>query len=407
MHTSQTYKQEQVEISLPYKGKLSKAVNPVCKYLKRQLPTGIYEEYFRKKFQVPATHHDPRLYSIMEILLAMNSGQTLQSTEGEYEARMCDSSSSLPQMAGNDRVMHDNGFNVEIVNTTHSQLSRLNYPTYFIDEQTLKMLTDSSISNNIALEEIPFPLPSMVMSLPRGAVEVEGQELCNISISKTFEWRYNTTGAYELIEGVNRILQKSQKPWSELKETAYTETRQNEATGEICPCLTIAGVLDGGECVTIKYPITGESISKIIEKHSDNFHADDATMLRISDENGIDDEKLKVEGSQVEGVAILGIKLLCFMSARKHDYELSDTKLSDARHRRGKLMKEAVWGANFIGRAYGKTATAQQEDLERDGRTQRYHWRKRHIRGQWYGKNRSKYKVLIIEPFPVNTPEGK
>ena len=405
-----TLNEKSLELILPCEtGQLSEKISKVCKYLRAILPSGIYEEYVRKKFSVPSDYYDPRTYSVMELLLAIGSGVPISGRDGTYDPSVARGIKTNVGHKGWDSdqlsggLMHDNSFNETVVHCSHDQLSRLNYPTYFLDEQTLNMLVKSKLSPSISLIDVPFALPSMLVSLPKGTIKTEGQYLCSISISKTFEWKRNLSGRYELIESVNKILQSKEGSWKEVEQTAYADTERDRAKGEICPCLTIVGVLDGGEAVTVKYPITDDGVINAINKYKHNLHADDLTMERIMTDEGIDENKLKSESMQVEDVAVLGIKLLCFMSARKNEYSLTGNKISDSRYRRGKLMKEALWGANFIGRNYGDALTDKgYGDIDRESRSQRYHWRQGHIRGQWYGKNRSKYKTVVIDPYPVN-----
>jgi len=58
-----------------------------------------------------------------------------------------------------------------------------------------------------------------------------------------------------------------------------------------------------------------------------------------------------------------------------------------------------VWSGFFFDKKFVVPASSDID--ERQGRKQRYHWRQGHFRGQWYGKNRSKYKSVVIDPYPV------
>ena len=398
------FDQEEIDITLPnINGNLSESANSISKYLKSNVPSFIYEDYIRKKFQFPRTHYDPRLYSITELMLALHSGDSFESPDGNVDVTTKKiTQHELRSFPDHSKVTLDEDFNSHIVRDAHQQLSSLNYPTYFLDEQTLQMLLRSKLADNIKLEDITFALPSMVISLPKNTIQTQGQNLCSISITKTYEWRHNLSGRYELIPSVNKTLRERKKPWSELKKTAYKETLRDEAKGEICPALSIVGILDGLECVTIKYPIDGKTIAESMTDSKNCFHADNETMRRIVTGQEIDEEKLESESLQVEDVALLGIKILLFMSAKKNEYQEKQNKVKEAKYRRGKLLKEAVWGANFIGKNYGKELTEKgYGKKERQGRKQRYHWRQGHFRGQWYGKNRSKYKSVVIDPYPV------
>ena len=50
-------------------------LNGIVKQLKKQLPPPAHREYFRKRYQVPETHYDPRLYSAMEVMTLIGEGQ--------------------------------------------------------------------------------------------------------------------------------------------------------------------------------------------------------------------------------------------------------------------------------------------------------------------------------------------
>ena len=80
------FEQKEIDIMLPNaNGNLSESASSISKYLKSNIPNFIYEDYIRKKFQFPRTHYDPRLYSITELMLALHSGDSFESPDGNVD----------------------------------------------------------------------------------------------------------------------------------------------------------------------------------------------------------------------------------------------------------------------------------------------------------------------------------
>ena len=374
------------------------SIGAISKKVKANIHRSIYKEFFRKRFQVPSTHHDPRVYSYVELLNHIDSGKPIATSDAVILRSQGKNVKSYTEHYTTNGVRIDEGFNNEAVEIAHDQLSRTNYPTYFMDDQTTEMLINSKLSDSICMDEISFPLPSMVISLPKGkCILPNGSELAAFSITKTYEW-LDSTKSYMQDKSLTDALYGSTESWSKLKETAYEKSNKSMQDGEIVPAINVVAVHADMEQSVLRFPISNETFTSLMDIYSDQITVTKDHAVKMAEEN----YDIDSEAQTTKYIAQLAIKTLLFMEARKDEYSMSQSKVKEERYRRGKLMNEAIWGANFIGKNYGNSLTEKGYGSERVGRTQRYHWRQGHIRGQWYGKGRTKYKTVIIDPYPVN-----
>ena len=394
-------------IPFPNKDGFTNAISKHSKVVRKRLAEPVYREFFRKKFQVPSTHYDPRIYSYCELLSALSSGTPLQTSDGAIIQNIQGSGAynqGKTFHVSSDKeevnVTVDDDFNYYGLNIAHGQLSRYNYPTYFLDEQTLRMLERSKITDSVSMNEIEFPLPSMLISFPKGAVKLEklGSDLATISITKAYEWKPNGSQGWHQDKHVNEALSDEGGSWSSLEKRAYDKINRSRAMGKIVPSINIVAVFSDMEQTVLRYPINDAAIKDLLDTYNSKLRVDEKTAVEY-EEYGKD---MIAERDCSEYLSLLALKILLFMEAKKEEFCKKESKIKEARYRRGKLMNEAVWGANFIGRSYGENLTEQGYGEERIGRTQRYHWRGAHFRGQWYGKGRTKYKTIFVQPYIVN-----
>tara|TARA_B110000196_G_scaffold77006_1_gene66082 strand:+ start:508 stop:1803 length:1296 start_codon:yes stop_codon:yes gene_type:complete len=421
------WEKHQVDVGImDEKGRACDNVEEVCRKLHKQMPKHLMEEFFRKKHALPATHHDPRLYSTVEFVTILSANKTLNYNGVPYRvsqekpsfvseefvnAKLGEENSSHLFEAGQSTEIVDGDFNARIIESAHRELSRLNYPVFFLDEQTHHMLQRSKMSESIPLEELVFPLPSMIVSLPKGCHKTREGEVCAISITKTFEYKINRTDEWRFLPDLSDHIGENPKPWSEVK--TQIAQKMNPMEGEVFPVLTVVAVLDKGEAVVGKYPIGKESVLDVINKHKDIFHADYMLKKKYAEIGETQGEIAMMEAKlsdmeEMSGVVELATKILCFMTAKKEEWATTESIAQPAKWKKGKLKREELWSPNFIGRSYGNNLQAKgygESGGEKDGRKLRYHWRSGCIRGQWYGPLRSKYKTVIIDPYPVNPPE--
>ena len=180
-------------------------------------------------------------------------------------------------------------------------------------------------------------------------------------------------------------------PWDEVQETLTPDKRNHMQCG-----LSIVAVDNWGHLLAVPlWANDDRSLKEGLE----------AMTLREREDFEHEDDLL-VEGSAKAAVEI-AVKLLAFLAAKPNETTKHRTPIREARWRRGVLKKEALWGPNFIGRNYGDSLTARGYggSGRKDGRKQRYHWRRGHIKSQRYGKGRRKVKTIVIDPYPVNRPD--
>ena len=393
------------------------------KKLCKQLPPAITEEFFRKRYAVPATHYDPLFYPQMELMTILSSGmeKTVQTREGEWQVKAhSEGNTASKDMAwsqyldSTDQLRVDPHFNAGIIDSVHRELRRLDYPTYFMDEQTFTMLSNAKMSNAIPLEEIVFPLPSFLISFPRSSKEKDHllSDLCVLSITKTFEYRSNE-GSWDFFPKSSDYLSEQCKPWSELKQE-LPSMGMSPAKGTMVPTLSVVGVLREGESIVGKFPIGGESVLEMLESHQNAFHADYKLAKRYESAESKDGSLARMELQlrdieELNEAVKLAVKIICFMTSRRSEWDTASKIETPAKYKKGKLKREELWSANFIGKAYGDNLREQGYGQQGDktGRKQRYHWRQAHIKGVWYGKNKSKYKTVLVDAYPVNHPENE
>ena len=418
---------QELKLDFTGEGLIADRIDGVIKRLGKQLPPMVNKEYIRKRYSVPSSHYDPATYSVMELLTALGDGRQRTFSDGvrdftigaESKPTGVDGNITLRGESGEVDVSVDKGFNAGVIDSSHRELARLNYPTYFIAQQTLQMLDNSNMSDGIEVDSIIFPLPSMLISLPRDTWVNglgEEKELVALSITRTFEYRDQWTGECSFNENINDELATLDQPWRDVQEDLQKGDalpwEYNPAKGQIIPNLLIVGVYANGAASVAKYPIADDSISSLIEKHKGMYHADEllaAEYLKQSSEGKDMKKRVGQEIEQMSEVVVLAIKILCFMSLKKDEWSHAERVVKPARYKKGKLKEEEKWGANFIGRAYGEGLRSQGygNTEDRDGRKQRYHWRQGHFRGVRYGKGRAKYKTVFVEPYCVNPPDEK
>jgi hypothetical protein len=385
---------------------ISKSASRTVKEFRKVIPEVLYEEFFRKRYVVPASHHDPRVYNVMECATCLAAGHTVEMDGGE---RLFQSSrNGIDDITGDDGT---GGFNSGVIKSVHRELGRMNYPTFFLDEQLGEMLKKTNIAKGMPLEEIPFPLSGFLISLPKGFWPTRDGEVCQIAIAKTYEYQKHD-GTWQFFEKVNDALTRSNKSWAE--QRIEVSRSLNPTKGEIHPVFTVVASFNHAEASVGKYPIDGSSMTEMLTDMKNDFYLDE-TLIEKYKESGVYAERPEQEVSElVKGdvdemseIVKFAFKIICFMSAKGDEWEVSTTPIKEARYRRGQLKNEAKWGANFLGRSYGAALreAGYGEEGERKGRIQRYHWRQGYIRGQWYGKGRTKYKTVIIDPYPVNKPD--
>ena len=107
-------------------------LNGTVKQLKKQLPPPAHREYFRKRYQVPETHYDPRLYSAMEVMTLIGAGQKKVFRDGDVEWVMTgyrdqtsfDNFGLIQDDNLGVQIVDDKGFNANVIDSAHREMSR-------------------------------------------------------------------------------------------------------------------------------------------------------------------------------------------------------------------------------------------------------------------------------------------
>ena len=346
----------------------------------------VYSSYFPKTFMTPSTHYDPWLYGAVSLTnrLAMESGLDRVTGLGKHT-------------------------NTSIVEFVHEQCKRYNHPTYFLDDQVCRMIDKTTISETIPLNQISFPMPAMVVSLPKGTFKINSDQgetdvvALGMSVSYSYDHPLKTMSRPRYMEKMRAEILATEElnksslhsiPWAEFEESGHKTL--NSSFGTLRKSVSMVGVFADATSVVAKYFISDQTIQEALTQHMSDFQLDYQHM---------NNETLEDCQDQLCRVASFMIKLIVFMSSKNEDWIPENTIAKPAKYKKGKLKSDAKWSANFIGKTYGQNLTNNGYNApEKDGRKLRYHWRQGHIKGQWYGKNKSQYKTIWVDPYPVNKP---
>ena len=419
------------------------SVKSRVKAIKKCMPEKDFTEFFPKRYSYGSDHYDPWVYGLVtlgsaEQMERLHYARNPGTKSGIFQHAYQRSFNSDPERSEGERNSLFNGL---CLNRAHEMLSKVNYPTYFIDKPMFDVLERTGVSRDLRLEDVEFPIPSMVVMPPKGefyttdgerrlpehkdkygnngGTSLDGIEVCALSITKTLEFKSGTSRDgipepdFRLDVGDTVSSGLANKPWSQIPE-GEDLTEWNVTKDKLESVLYIVGALDGGEYVVGRYPLSGMTLGDLIDQSNRIPVVDDKQKKfyeKVKREQGEDALK-EIHNNDFNGMSRLiefTGKLICFMSSKPEEWVDKSEVIRPQRIKKGKVKQEAIWSANFIGRSYAQSLADRgygKDKSDGEGGVLRYHWRKGHFRGQRYGKNRSKYKTVFIEPYPVN-PEDK
>mgnify|MGYP006892405803 CR=1 FL=1 len=391
----------------------------------------VRREYYPKAYDTPSTHHCPSMYSAMEF--SMLAGR---------------------ELAGTNHKGYN--FNADVISKVHQELHFYRYPTYFITEDLLGLMSMTDIASSVDMSKIKYPHNSCLFMFPKGSYKIhEGDEIIGIAFSRSFDVQTltqemeakrkglpPTTGRFydpEITHDLSLIMDSE-----EFNKKDYEDYKRviEKKYGE--PVRFVEGIQMGfpyanGQMSCISYPIEDGSLNSILQKHehmythydevkgSDISSASPDSVLLKDDNNEIvtnrllsdtDDIFYRTGGKVTEQSAQddvkmmqklcrLGVTLILYMGAKQEEWQnrTSETKPP----RRCKKMKKLggqKWGVNWLGKKYEGYISKQEEHGEKSvsGRKVRYHWRKGYCGIRWHGKGRSRQKQVWVMPYAVNKP---
>jgi hypothetical protein len=351
-----------------------------------------------------------------------------KSTKTHYCPMEC--STTLFGVLANDKASH----NQEVCNKVHSERKKYNFPTFFVEPDLLKMIQMTQIKQGLSLEDIKWPLNSMLFAFPKrhylaGTYNKNMVYAQGVYVSRTFDiqtlqmqMRASKEGKNsddyrlydsELSDDFSAILDAEEFSQSDYDKAIkkYEPIYGNglkiiESIGMVVP------LSDGSVC-TMSYPINGDfmetlRIYKNIYTYEDidgNITTEDefkqspdeyTLMGRLPDGSLIEDET-----TMMQDVALNAIKLVVYMASRKAEWTATETKCGVVKGRR--FGKSTMWTPNFLGKQYSGYIDQQERKSEnKNGKKLKFHWRLGYHGIRWHGKGRTQKKIVWVLPYKVN-----
>lgn len=319
--------------------------------------------FYPRRIAYPHGHYDPEHYALIMM------GNSLQWGE---------------RFAVNSQVTNCLG-------VVCSQLVRYQFPIYYVDEQLLEAV-DLTRPPDLTLDEIHWPMPAIIFSLP-----VEW-------VRRRMGWPMAFIGCARAEKGDIKIHPTFARVAGMPDDTI---AMQNSMALFHFPYLSP----DGTPCdYTSRYPLT----FKVSELVTDMSHYEDTTKterwvydaeylerIRKRDEAGLTPSK-EDEVKLLNELTSLAGKLLLIMSARPELVTRGVQSRKEKVHK-GVVVREALWHPNFIGLGY--KIKRSESTGEGTHASPRMHWRVGHWHTVVHGKGRTLRKTSWFEPVLVNAPE--
>ena len=327
------------------------------------------KEYAPRLYNVPPTHHDPSFYGLMEF-----STEKAKNGEGFKGYNINDdviTKCSKAVRVKDIKCPIDAGF--------------LALPKAFIKHQGSTIVSDGKMYDVIGFAFAKsFDVQTITQrrkAIEKGKCQTDGRYYDN-KISQAINEIHNSNDEKSKKEGLE-IIHK------------YAEMKYNE------PCYFVDSIvisipLSNGEVLVGSYPCDGEqTIEEMLERYKDDF-----TQDQFLHETELDEDKTQ-DVNLIQQCCKLAFGILLYMTSKYDGVEESQKlfKNSKSNAQNKYNRKEKLWSPNWL----KKESSSESKGTDSiDGSKVRYHWRRGYFGLRWYGKNRSKSRVVWVEPYPVN-----
>lgn len=241
--------------------------------------------------------------------------------------------------------------------TAHDRASKFKMPMFFVDEAFCQDIAKTEPMEDLKISELNMPLDSMIVALPH---EFSAEHFGRV---------VHFIGCHSILAGEYRI---------------HNLSIDVQRDGTLFYALVDDDNLIACEYVGLTYK--DENVGDMMKKE---FVANTEVKSSISRE----DDKVIMDKIQV-----FMTNILTALTAEPKWIETEPAMSRPNKIKNGRIVKEALWNPNFIGRHYG----AQREARNGQAHSSPHiHWRIGHMRRQRYGEGRTQVRVIWIKPVLV------
>lgn len=323
-----------------------------CDAIKAKMPALYKCCYPRKLINIPGGYGSPR--SI--VALAFNA--------------MWHSSEYNPKEWKNDPPKDDSPRNEHLVKTI-SALIEKGVPTYFLSRSIAEALVQTDLPKDFSLSEMPWPMESMLFSLPDDMLVGKGFHISLLAVSKIEPRSYDNS-------------------WMKWGEGMEELVLLNPVRHDGAEMVTVLALANDGRLFQWQAPLDTASIYQASEVSI--MGANLASFSKAPDED-LGENTIFTSQS----IPRAAFQIILAMLAAPELIE-AGTLIRSFKDKKRRQPSDA-WHPNFFGRAYRRYENIVGEPSEHGPR--RMHWRRGHFRHQRFGEGRRAIKVVWIKPILV------
>jgi hypothetical protein len=374
------------------------------KIISKAKRTPNWQTHCPKEYKVPKGYYNPAWYSTLQLA---TSGGKIEGVD-------------IP----------DYNFHSDISFKVGQMLSSYMFPHYFLDQDLVKLMGMTQMTNEVDLAKIKYPFDSCLFTLPVNMIEDAyssldrekprhklGEEfgynkcfLTQLAYARSFDVQTMTqelrakeaggssTDGRHYMPQISRLWTETLSLEEEDQEKAQAiilKELENK-TGEPCrivPSFSVVMAYDTGDIGVTCYPIEKDKgLGEIVKSYDNTFYFENEKLSNLDDIKG-----LRNEVSSMQNLTKLVVTLILYMSSKATEYK-KETKKIKFQHKGSTISN--LYSPNFLGAKY-KGYINKQEKLMSSKKV-KPHWRSGTYRIYWTGKGRKIPVNKWVMPYPVN-----